>query len=227
MKLTRSIIATAIITLLAMGAVLYTSCTKDRCAKLACQNGGACVNGYCSCPTGFEGDHCETPVTTTLLYYNHTLTDLTLTLNNVAYTIPAGHSKGFTGGYGDTLNGNAFTRGDYGETIVWDSVNNTFPQSGTHEIDFHVSSDYFFLVVLNDSSSSLLKEINPNYGLPTERDIILPPPYIGFPVTRTIGYFYASAASNVHILSSTRWGWSFTSLGLPMTQDQAYEAITN
>lgn len=39
--------------------VLYTSCEKDGCLDLQCMNGGACTDGFCSCPTGFEGVTCD------------------------------------------------------------------------------------------------------------------------------------------------------------------------
>lgn len=35
------------------------SCAKDRCKDTACGNGGVCVEGFCSCLNGWEGDHCE------------------------------------------------------------------------------------------------------------------------------------------------------------------------
>jgi hypothetical protein len=40
-------------------SVLYTSCTKDQCADLKCQNNGTCTDGLCTCPTGYEGAECE------------------------------------------------------------------------------------------------------------------------------------------------------------------------
>lgn len=42
--------------------VLYTSCEKDSCLELRCLNGGACSDGFCRCPSGFEGPTCETRV---------------------------------------------------------------------------------------------------------------------------------------------------------------------
>ena len=39
--------------------VLYTACTVDACADLKCANGGACISGYCNCPTGYEGAQCD------------------------------------------------------------------------------------------------------------------------------------------------------------------------
>ncbi len=38
---------------------LYTSCEKDQCAALQCQNGGNCVSGLCQCASGYEGTRCE------------------------------------------------------------------------------------------------------------------------------------------------------------------------
>jgi len=44
--------------------VLYTSCEQDSCVDLKCRNGGACVEGFCRCPSGYEGTECETQVAT-------------------------------------------------------------------------------------------------------------------------------------------------------------------
>lgn len=39
--------------------VVFTSCEQDPCIDLDCKNGGSCSDGYCQCPTGFEGAECE------------------------------------------------------------------------------------------------------------------------------------------------------------------------
>ncbi len=49
--------------MLAIGAfttVTYTSCNKDECKDVVCNNGGTCVAGICACPTGWEGTSCNT-----------------------------------------------------------------------------------------------------------------------------------------------------------------------
>jgi hypothetical protein len=41
------------------GMVLFNSCVKDPCTELRCMNGGSCSDGFCQCPTGYEGAECE------------------------------------------------------------------------------------------------------------------------------------------------------------------------
>lgn len=47
------------LTLTAFGFVLFGSCETDPCTQLSCKNGSACTEGYCRCPTGYEGAECE------------------------------------------------------------------------------------------------------------------------------------------------------------------------
>lgn len=59
MKSIRNIAFAAIMTIGAFSAVTYTSCNKDECKGVECANGGTCINGTCSCPTGYEGALCD------------------------------------------------------------------------------------------------------------------------------------------------------------------------
>lgn len=54
--------------------VLYSSCTDDSCTRLKCRNGGTCIDGFCKCPTGYEGQQCETVVSDKFIgrYFGHT-----------------------------------------------------------------------------------------------------------------------------------------------------------
>jgi hypothetical protein len=60
MKLIRTVLLTAVCVLMAFSAVVYSSCNKNKCDKVVCLNLGACDNGTCKCPTGYEGDRCQT-----------------------------------------------------------------------------------------------------------------------------------------------------------------------
>ncbi len=45
--------------LFAACAIGVQSCIKGRCDNSVCLNGGFCVQGNCSCPSGYEGLNCE------------------------------------------------------------------------------------------------------------------------------------------------------------------------
>jgi hypothetical protein len=60
MKSIKNITLSALFAMVAFGAVLYTSCNKDECKDVVCQNGGTCAGGNCTCMTGYEGTRCET-----------------------------------------------------------------------------------------------------------------------------------------------------------------------
>lgn len=55
----RTVLLTAILTLVVFSAVTYTACNKNHCRNVVCANGGACDGGHCVCLVGFEGDRCE------------------------------------------------------------------------------------------------------------------------------------------------------------------------
>ncbi|MCX7606907.1 MAG: calcium-binding EGF-like domain-containing protein, partial [Bacteroidia bacterium] len=46
----------------ALAVLSLSSCKKDPCKDVSCQNGGVCVDGNCSCPTAWEGSRCEVDV---------------------------------------------------------------------------------------------------------------------------------------------------------------------
>jgi len=62
MKLIRQIALTTMLTIGAFSVVTYTSCNKDKCKDVVCNNGGTCntTDGTCSCKTGYEGADCGT-----------------------------------------------------------------------------------------------------------------------------------------------------------------------
>lgn len=59
MKNWKSLLVTVFSFIAISGMVLLNSCVKDPCTELSCKNGGSCSDGYCQCPTGFEGAECD------------------------------------------------------------------------------------------------------------------------------------------------------------------------
>lgn len=64
MRIWKSVLMTAALFSAFTATVLYTSCEKDPCVNVSCQNGGSCNGGACVCPTGFEGPTCESKTVT-------------------------------------------------------------------------------------------------------------------------------------------------------------------
>jgi hypothetical protein len=50
-----------------IATVVYTSCVQNVCNNVSCQNGGSCNAGLCRCPTGYEGNQCQTRTITRYL----------------------------------------------------------------------------------------------------------------------------------------------------------------
>lgn len=59
MRESKTIVKTLLAFLMLSGLVLLISCEQDPCLDLMCKNGAACVDGFCECPTGYEGAECE------------------------------------------------------------------------------------------------------------------------------------------------------------------------
>lgn len=55
----KHLISTLLSVLLVFIAVTYNACS-DPCKNVNCVNGGACNDGSCTCPEGYEGRYCET-----------------------------------------------------------------------------------------------------------------------------------------------------------------------
>lgn len=60
MKKLKTILLAGVLTAGVFSSAVFTSCNSDACADVVCSNGGACVDGTCACPVGYEGTKCET-----------------------------------------------------------------------------------------------------------------------------------------------------------------------
>ena len=71
MKKFKIILSTASLVFLTFSIILFSACDKGKtkyndstltrpCDNVICLNGGACNDGLCYCPQGFEGSQCQT-----------------------------------------------------------------------------------------------------------------------------------------------------------------------
>jgi len=227
MKHTRAIFLTTIVTLLTFGAVVYTSCQKDRCKRLICQNGGTCQDGFCICASGYTGRYCETPNVSTITFKNKTFTQVTFTIAGVDYRIDTGEAVAFSGGHGDTLKGKAVTRGRYGLNVPLDDFKIVFPAYGNANYLFNVSPAYFFLQVAD--SNATVPEVSLVYvnykQVDSTLDVVTNPPIKNDGKFYYIGY-YKRATNTVVRLEKTPNAWMYTNLHLNDTSlNQTFKAV--
>lgn len=114
MKLFRQIALSAMVTVGVFGAIIYTSCTKDACKDVVCNNGGTCSGGTCTCAIGYKGLHCDTANNYALLATYSVTETCTPPVTGNTYNCTIANSTtnpnaGFTisnfGNSGATLNG--------------------------------------------------------------------------------------------------------------------------
>ena len=210
MKKTRLVLLTSVITLMAFAAIVYSSCKKDPCSGVNCQNGGACSNGSCVCPSGYSGSFCEL---SSITFSNDTYTPISITVNNSPATIDVGSSVTFSGTAGSTAAVYASTSGSttggtqVGQLIVW-SYTDKFPVNGSTLTEpFDVSSDYFFLKMINVNSSQSIITVKVNYQTTAEVDDNVTIPNDGN--TYDIGYYSAYSNTEVYATSSSSGFWTW------------------
>jgi len=89
MKFWKSSLLTVFAFLGIASTVLYNACQIDTCSDLKCIHGGSCANGFCNCPTGYEGSQCESQVNTKFLgiYNGNTNCDLNPSVYDTAVIV--------------------------------------------------------------------------------------------------------------------------------------------
>ena len=114
--------------LTAFSAVTFSSCKEDKCKAIVCAYGGVCSDGICLCPSGYEGNQCETITRTRYLGVWHVTEDGTYS-NATQYTVsvqPGANIselriKNFRNSFTDEVQ--AFVKGDT-LTIPNQTINN-------------------------------------------------------------------------------------------------------
>ncbi len=222
MKHAKKVLLTAITTMLIFSAIIYSSCHKDPCSGVNCLNGGSCSNGNCLCPSGFNGNRCQY---TSIVYYNNTYTPMYITINGSSATIPVGGSVEYDGLPGNHADGTAYTSGQtnsgsqIGVQISWDLVDN-FPSIGPLEVDINVSSDYFFLRIINYSPYNISQEyVNSGLASQTLDNIFIPNDRNYY----DMGYYKAWTNSNVYLYTASgSIKWLSDPIPLDFTVNQHY-----
>lgn len=216
-----------VIAIMIFTAVTYTSCTKDKCKDVTCQNGGTCTDGVCSCPSGFEGTNCETASTvisdsTTIGYQNKTFTPVHITFNGISQTIPAGGMGYFTAMHGTSASGSATTTGTnslgdpVGVNYSWGTLNAQFPARDTLILPLSTPGSLFFVRVINKSSEVIIK-CRGNYGVTGQLDDVVSIPNDS--ASHDVGYYYFYNNSNVRVESLHHY-WLDDTLGISGTKNQ-------
>jgi hypothetical protein len=228
MKLTKSIFITAILTLLTFSAIVYTSCRKDRCKRVVCQNGGTCTDGFCYCPSGYTGTYCQIANVSSIAFKNKTFTPVKIIVKGIEYSVDSGKTITFTGGHGETLEATASTRGYYGVNVPIPIKPKVFPVRNTEYIDLNVGTEYFFLMATD--SNATVPEISLVYVNYKQRDssldvVTLPTPIKNTGKTHHIGYYKAYTDTKIR-LEKTPDYWTFNKpLRDTLLINQYYNAI--
>ncbi len=223
MKQAKAIVFTTILTLLAFGAIVYTSCKKDRCKDLVCQNGGTCNEGFCICAPGYTGTYCQTANVSNVFFRNNTFTPVDLLIKGKVYRIDSGKTKNFTGNYGDSLVYKASTKGTYGINVEMGTFTAYFPQFGTVAQDLNIDSVFFFLKAVNNPTSTipLIQQVYTNLGTVDSMLDVASIPNDG--KVQNIGYYKYRKGTRIKLVK-TPDVFSFTVNATPAL-NQAYTAI--
>jgi len=192
-------------------ATVYSSCIKDKCKDVSCQNGGSCSKGVCLCPLGYTGNRCEIRKPTSIVYRNNLFTPVTITANGNTQTIPINGSVTYVGypGVALVVTGNAYLASSsgapIGETIMI-SQTQYFPDSATIEEQMNLGPNLFFLKVQNNSSSDIvILSVNNGAGVQTFYNITIP--HDG--IVHSAGYFVSTGHSNVYLESLSMQTWTY------------------
>jgi hypothetical protein len=98
-------LAFAVMMVLSVASVTYfNSCKKDPCKDVVCNNGGTCVDGTCSCTTGYEGTNCETKSRDKFIGVFKGAETCTVGTDNYSVTLTAGSSSDLTIVYSNMYN---------------------------------------------------------------------------------------------------------------------------
>ncbi len=211
MRQLKTFLLTAFITISAFSALIYSSCRKDKCKGIVCQNSGVCSNGSCSCPSGYSGANCEK---SSILFVNDAFTPIYINVNGTNATIAVGGSVSFIATAGSAATVTAYT---YGATSTGDQIGNEidwsfsdyFPTGGNTKTEpLDVGNDQFYLYLINRLPSYVNSvQINSQ-----------PVDYISVPndgYTYGLGYYSAGSHNVALYLGTSSGSYSWYPVSIP------------
>jgi len=219
MKKIKIVTLVTIMSFLTLGAVIYSSCSKDKC-KGVCDNGVTnCIDGVCQCPTGYSGNFCEL---SSITFRNDSYTPVNINVGGSTETIAPDSSISVAGQPGLDASMYAYTFGvnannqQVGDSIVW-SNDYIFPSNGALLIvPLDVYPQYFFLKMIDSNSTQSITSIYVNYGITgaqTFDNIIIP----NDKQVHNVGYYISYPLTQVYAVSSTGGHWLITPPPIPDT----------
>jgi hypothetical protein len=127
----------AFFALMSLSTVVYmNSCKTDPCKDVVCQNGGTCVDGTCSCLTGYEGTNCETELRSKFLVAGASFTETGTTYSSFTSATTNG-----TNTYNMTI-----SKGATVDVIMIENVGNYSCSSGTYSVAAKMNSSTTFTI---------------------------------------------------------------------------------
>ncbi len=211
---------TSIISIFAFVAVIYTSCNKDACKGVTCQNGATnCIGGTCQCPAGYSGNFCEL---SSLTFRNDSYTPIYINVGGSTETIAPDSSVSFAGQPGLDASMYAYTFGvnaanqTVGDTVTW-SNSYIFPANGALKVvPLDVYPQYFFLKMIDSNSTQSITSVYVNYGITNAQtldNITIP----NDKKVHGVGYYISYALTQVYAVSGTGNHWLLTPPAIPDT----------
>lgn len=218
MKHARLIVITTALMLSAFAAIIVSSCKKSEpCSGVVCNNSGTCVNGKCSCPTGYSGTFCENAEQSSIVYINNTFTTMNMMVNDTKYKVPVGGTVAYPAQAGTTVTVSATTAYTntagkvVGEIISWSFID-TLPANGAYNHPLNVDPSYFYLKIANGDNYDTIVSIQVNYQTTNETTDSMLIPNDGTPYI--IGYYKAFTGTKIYVTgkgqSLTGSSWTLT-----------------